>query len=77
MRSDKIGYAPYLGVFLRELEDKLEVAKVQEKLLEAIKTMRGSHPKAEDAICALNSKLYDITNVSGNYSECLPLTYFF
>lgn len=63
MRSDKVGYAPYLGVFLRELEDKLEVAKVQDTILDAIKNLRGTHPDAEEAINALNSKLYDITNV--------------
>ena len=32
MRSDQTGYAPYLGVFLRELEDKLEVARMQQQV---------------------------------------------
>ena len=30
MRSDEAGYAPTLGVFLRELEDKVEVARIQQ-----------------------------------------------
>lgn len=32
MRSDQAGYAPYLGIFLRELEDKLEVARIQQQV---------------------------------------------
>lgn len=63
MRSDKVGYAPYLGVFLRELEDKIDIAKVQEQILEAIKGLQSSHPNAEEAVNALNSGLYEITQV--------------
>lgn len=33
MRSDHAGYAPHLGVFLRELEDKVEVARIQQQVL--------------------------------------------
>lgn len=32
MRSDQVGYAPYLGIFLRELEDKVEVARIQQQV---------------------------------------------
>lgn len=32
MRSHQTGYAPYLGIFLRELEDKLDVARMQQKV---------------------------------------------
>lgn len=32
MRSDQAGYAPYLGIFLRELEDKVEVARIQQQV---------------------------------------------
>lgn len=73
MRSDKVGYAPYLGVFLRELEDKLDVAKVQEMILEAISSMRGVNPNVEDAINALNQNLYDITNLYEDFAEPLKL----
>lgn len=63
MRSDKIGYAPYLGMFLRDLEDKMEVAKVQEQILEAVVALKGSHPAADEAVVALNSGLYQISQV--------------
>lgn len=32
MRSDQVGYAPQLGVFLRELEDKIDVARIQQRV---------------------------------------------
>lgn len=64
MRSDKVGYAPCLGVFLRDLEDKMEVAKVQEQILNAIINLEGSHPRAQEAINALNSGLYEISQVA-------------
>lgn len=63
MRSDKVGYAPYLGVFLRDLEDRMEVAKVQEQILETIVNLQDQIPNAEDAMTALNSRLYEISQV--------------
>lgn len=63
MSSDEVGYAPYLGVFLRDLEDKMEVAKVQEQILDAIVNLQGHIPNAADAIVALNSGLYDVSQV--------------
>ncbi|EEZ97868.2 nuclear pore complex protein Nup154 [Tribolium castaneum] len=73
MRSDKVGYAPYLGVFLRDLEDKMEVAKVQEQILDAVIGLRESHPAAEDAIRALNSGLYQISQLYENFADPLEL----
>jgi nuclear pore complex protein Nup155 len=73
MRSDKVGYAPYLGVFLRDLEDKMEVAKVQEQILEAVTALKGSHPAADEAITALNSGLYQISQLYENFADPLEL----
>lgn len=63
MRSDKEGYAPNLGVFLRDLEDKMEVAKVQEQILQTIINLQGHIPNAHEVIAALNSGLYEISQV--------------
>ncbi|RZC41057.1 nuclear pore complex protein Nup155 [Asbolus verrucosus] len=73
MRSDKVGYAPYLGVFLRDLEDKMEVAKVQEQILEAVTNLKATHPAAEEAIVALNSGLYQISQLYENFADPLEL----
>lgn len=67
MRSDKVGYAPHLGVFLRELEDKIDIARVQEQILNCIIHQRGSHQAAESAVTKLNSNLYDITQVGFSF----------
>lgn len=69
MRSDKVGYAPYLGVFLRDLEDKMEVAKVQELILDEITNLKGQIPNADEAIAALNSGLYEISQLYENFAE--------
>lgn len=63
MRSDKIGYAPYLGTFLRDLEDKMEVAKVQEQILDTIVNMQNQILNSQEAIITLNSELFEITQV--------------
>lgn len=63
MRSDKVGYAPHLGVFLRELEDKIDIAKVQEQILNCIVNQRSTHQGAVEAVRKLNSSLYEITQV--------------
>ncbi|XP_056648274.1 nuclear pore complex protein Nup154 [Diorhabda sublineata] len=73
MRSDKIGYAPYLGVFLRDLEDRMEVAKVQEQILNAIINLQGQIPNAQEAINVLNSGLYEISQLYENFAEPFKL----
>ncbi|XP_030758957.1 nuclear pore complex protein Nup154 [Sitophilus oryzae] len=73
MRSDKVGYAPYLGVFLRDLEDKMEVAKVQELILDQITNMRDQIPNSKEAIAALNSGLYEISQLYENFAEPFSL----
>ncbi|VEN48383.1 unnamed protein product [Callosobruchus maculatus] len=73
MRSDKVGYAPYLGVFLRDLEDKMEVAKVQEQILDTITSMQGQIPNAQEAISVLNSGLYEISQLYENFAEPFKL----
>ncbi|XP_066259213.1 nuclear pore complex protein Nup155 [Euwallacea similis] len=69
MRSDRSGYAPFLGVFLRDLEDKMEVARVQELIVEEITNLRDQIPNADEAIMALNSGLYEISQLYENFAE--------
>ncbi|XP_072403168.1 nuclear pore complex protein Nup154 [Diabrotica undecimpunctata] len=73
MRSDKIGYAPYLGVFLRDLEDKLEVAKVQEQILEAVMNQQNQIENYGDIVAALNSGLFEISQLYENFAEPFKL----
>lgn len=67
MRSENVGCAPQYGVFLRDLEDKVEIATVQDQILRGIINLPPGYPHREDAIEALNSDLYDITPVLDYY----------
>ena len=50
------------GEFLHELEEKLDVARLQLQIAEAL--ARQSSAEAKDAVARLNAQLYDITAVS-------------
>ncbi|KAL0269136.1 UNVERIFIED_CONTAM: hypothetical protein PYX00_006963 [Menopon gallinae] len=70
MRSDKVGSAPHLGVFLQELEDKREVAAIQQKVLDAVSNMHNvSGEIIEDAKNRLNSELFDCTKLFEEFAE--------
>lgn len=69
MRSDQVGYAPQLGVFLRELEDKIDVARIQQRILDAVTNLTGRHRLAEDAVVRLNSSLLEITQLYEEFCE--------
>ncbi|KAJ8983036.1 hypothetical protein NQ317_014334 [Molorchus minor] len=65
MRSDKF--------FLRDLEDKLEVAKVQDQILDAVINLQSQIPNAQEAIVALNSELFEISQLYENFAEPFKL----
>ncbi|XP_058794102.1 nuclear pore complex protein Nup155 isoform X2 [Phymastichus coffea] len=75
MRSDEAGYAPHLGVFLRELEDKVEVARIQQQILDTILNQQVLFDPmiVRDAKLRLNSALLDITQLYEEYAEPLQL----
>ncbi|KAG8227175.1 hypothetical protein J437_LFUL008059 [Ladona fulva] len=70
MRSDQVGCAPSLGVFLKQLEDELDVVRIQQKVLDALKGVRHTNQhKAEEAIRRLESELVDIGVLFDAYAE--------
>ncbi|XP_043248348.1 nuclear pore complex protein Nup154 isoform X1 [Colletes gigas] len=73
MRSDQAGYAPYLGIFLRELEDKVEVARIQQQILDTICNQHMADRLSEDVFRALNNSLLDITKLYEKYADPLQL----
>ncbi|XP_024941469.1 nuclear pore complex protein Nup154 isoform X2 [Cephus cinctus] len=75
MRSDQAGYAPRLGVFLRELEDKVEVARIQQQILNTICNQQHLYDPmtVRDAKLRLNSSLIPITQLYEEYAEPLQL----
>jgi nuclear pore complex protein Nup155 len=52
------------GEFLHELEEKMEVARLQMQVLETLQKWTSDLPTVKDALSRLNSELLDITTVS-------------
>lgn len=56
------------GEFLHELEEKLEVARIQMQVYEALSRINTATPsrQIDQALAVLNSRLLDITTVSSS-----------
>lgn len=64
------------GQFLHELEEKMDVAKVQCQILEAVRQLPvGSRPQSvvQQAIVGLNADLLDVTQLYEQFAEPLHL----
>lgn len=61
------------GEFLHELEEKMEVARIQLQLLETIQQLPDS-PNTQEAIIALNSDLLDITHLYEDFADRFNLS---
>lgn len=71
MRSDTVGYSAHNGVLLKNLEDKLEIARVQKLLLDDLSDINDSD--ARDAVQTLNFALYNITDLFTDFAERFDL----
>ncbi|KAL9930126.1 nuclear pore complex protein Nup154 isoform 1-T2 [Glossina fuscipes fuscipes] len=69
MRNECVGYSITNGVLLKELEDKLEIARVQKTVLDAVSELVGTNVNATKAISNLNGNLYDITQLYENFAD--------
>ena len=72
IKSDEVGVLDshrHSGAgLLNELEEKMEVARVQLSLMEAIRNMHQT-PETSEAIVRLNSDLMDITRLYSDFAE--------
>ncbi|XP_072173406.1 nuclear pore complex protein Nup155-like [Diadema setosum] len=58
------------GEYLHELEEKLEVARLQLQVFEAIsQTCNQADPRVQNALSILNSELVDITRLYGDFAD--------
>ncbi|XP_022087297.1 nuclear pore complex protein Nup155-like [Acanthaster planci] len=62
------------GEFLQELEDKLEVARLQLQVYEAIARHSTAHPRFQEALSKLNVELVDITKLYGEFADVFDLS---
>lgn len=73
MRSDDVGCAPHLGVFLHELEDLVQVARIQKRVLDAVSNLANRHHQAAEAVTHLNSGLLTVTELYEDFAEPFEL----
>ncbi|XP_061397239.1 nuclear pore complex protein Nup154 [Musca vetustissima] len=69
MRNDGVGYSITNGVLLKELEDKLEIARVQKTVLDAVSEHAAKNRNGSEAVKELNKSLFDITQLYENYAD--------
>ncbi|XP_060092043.1 nuclear pore complex protein Nup155 [Heteronotia binoei] len=62
------------GEFLHELEEKMEVARIQFQIQEALQRQCSHHASVQDAISQLDSELMDITKLYGEFADPFKLS---
>ncbi|EMP30278.1 hypothetical protein UY3_12603 [Chelonia mydas] len=62
------------GEFLHELEEKMEVARIQLQIEETLQRQYFHHSSVQDAISQLDSELMDITKLYGEFADPFKLS---
>uniref|UniRef100_A0A8C0J747 Nucleoporin 155 n=1 Tax=Chelonoidis abingdonii TaxID=106734 RepID=A0A8C0J747_CHEAB len=62
------------GEFLHELEEKMEVARIQLQIEETLQRQYFHHSSVQDAISELDSELMDITKLYGEFADPFKLS---
>uniref|UniRef100_A0A4X2JYW2 Nucleoporin 155 n=1 Tax=Vombatus ursinus TaxID=29139 RepID=A0A4X2JYW2_VOMUR len=61
------------GEFLHELEEKMEVARIQLQIQDTLQRQYSHHSSVQDAISQLDSELMDITKLYGEFADPFKL----
>uniref|UniRef100_A0A8C0B305 Nucleoporin 155 n=1 Tax=Buteo japonicus TaxID=224669 RepID=A0A8C0B305_9AVES len=62
------------GEFLHELEEKMEVARIQLQIQETFQRQYSHHSSVQDAISQLDAELMDITKLYGEFADPFKLS---
>uniref|UniRef100_A0A8C2T5F5 Nucleoporin 155 n=1 Tax=Coturnix japonica TaxID=93934 RepID=A0A8C2T5F5_COTJA len=62
------------GEFLHELEEKMDVARIQLQIQETLQRQYSHHPSVQDAISQLDAELMDITKLYGEFADPFKLS---
>ncbi|XP_036320971.1 nuclear pore complex protein Nup154 [Rhagoletis pomonella] len=73
LRNDSSGFSIANGVLLKELEDKLEIARVQKCILDTFSAYIAPDHRVLQAIEKLNFTLYDITQLYQQFADPFDL----
>ena len=76
MRSDSIGYSVHNGELLREIEDKLEIAQLQKKILDTlannlVENIDAAHVR--EALKNLDMRLYNMSQLYSEFADVFGL----
>ncbi|KAK1345362.1 hypothetical protein QTO34_014073 [Cnephaeus nilssonii] len=61
------------GEFLHEMEEKMEVARIQLQIQDTLQRQYSHHSSVQDAISQLDSELMDITKLYGEFADPFKL----
>ncbi|XP_037958923.1 nuclear pore complex protein Nup154-like [Teleopsis dalmanni] len=73
MRNDTIGYSMQNGLLLKDVEDRMDIARVQKFILNSISAITPQTTVTDRAIQDLNNKLFDITDLYQQFAEPFEL----
>ncbi|KAF2984648.1 hypothetical protein EK904_012569 [Melospiza melodia maxima] len=62
------------GEFLHELEERMEVARIQLQIQETLQRQYSHHSSVQDAISQLDAELMDITKLYGEFADPFKLS---
>ncbi|XP_041042883.1 nuclear pore complex protein Nup155 isoform X1 [Carcharodon carcharias] len=62
------------GEFLHELEEKMEVARIQLQIQDTLARNYSQHPSVQEAISQLDTELMDITKLYGEFADHFRLS---
>ncbi|XP_037120775.1 nuclear pore complex protein Nup155 [Syngnathus acus] len=62
------------GEFLHELEEKMELVRIQVQIQDTLIRQYSSHPSVKNAVSQLDSDLMDITKLYGEYADHFKLS---
>ncbi|XP_077593102.1 nuclear pore complex protein Nup155 isoform X2 [Stigmatopora nigra] len=62
------------GEFLHELEEKMELVRIQVQIQETLMRQYSNHPSVKNAVSQLDSDLMDITKLYGEYADHFKLS---
>ncbi|KAM8961578.1 nuclear pore complex protein Nup155 [Pelodytes ibericus] len=65
---------PADGEFLHELEEKMEVARIQLQIQETLIRWHSHHASVQEAVAQLDSQLMDITKLFGQFADPFKLS---
>lgn len=63
LRNNKNSFTTQNGLFMRDIEDKIEIAAIQQKVIDNIHLMTSQIQDVDNVLALLNKHLFDVSQV--------------